>query len=48
VLAPGTGKTKTGRLWVYVRDERPFAGTRPPQRCSATRRTAKASIRKLT
>jgi transposase len=30
VLAPGTGKTKTGRLWVYVRDERPFAGKRPP------------------
>jgi transposase len=30
VLAPGTGKTKTGRLWVYVRDERPFAGGRPP------------------
>ena len=30
VLAPGTGKTKTGRLWTYVRDERPFAGTRPP------------------
>jgi len=30
VLAPGTGKTKTGRLWVYVRDERPFAGERPP------------------
>ena len=26
VLAPGTGKTKTGRLWTYVRDERPFAG----------------------
>jgi hypothetical protein len=24
VLAVGTGKTKTGRLWVYVRDERPF------------------------
>jgi transposase len=23
VLAPGTGKTKTGRLWTYVRDERP-------------------------
>ena len=21
VLAPGTGKTKTGRLWTYVRDE---------------------------
>ena len=30
VLAPGTGKTKTGRLWTYVRDERPFAGTQPP------------------
>ena len=30
VLAPGTGKTKTGRLWTYVRDERPFAGWRPP------------------
>jgi transposase len=30
VLAPGAGKTKTGRLWVYVRDERPFAGARPP------------------
>ena len=27
VLAPGTGKTKTGRLWTYVRDERPFAGS---------------------
>ena len=30
VLAPGMGKTKTGRLWTYVRDERPFAGNRPP------------------
>ena len=30
VLAPGTGRTKTGRLWTYVRDERPFAGERPP------------------
>src|ERR1700686_350092 len=30
VLAPGTGKTKTGRLWTYVRDERPFAGSPPP------------------
>ena len=30
MLAPGNGKTKTGRLWVYVRDERPFGGTRPP------------------
>jgi transposase len=30
VLAPGTGKTKTGRLWTYVRDERRFCGKRPP------------------
>ena len=30
VLAPGTGKTKTGRLWVYARDDRPSGGTSPP------------------
>jgi len=30
VLAPGLGRTKTGRLWVYVRDDRPFAGTAAP------------------
>jgi transposase len=30
VLAPGTGKTKSGRLWTYVRDERPFAGSAAP------------------
>jgi transposase len=24
------GKTRTGRLWVYVRDDRPFAGPDPP------------------
>jgi len=30
VLAPGTGKTATGRLWVYVRDERPWASPVPP------------------
>ena len=24
------GKTDTGRLWVYVRDDRPFAGADPP------------------
>ena len=29
VLAPGAGKTKTGRLWTYVRDERPHQGKRP-------------------
>jgi transposase len=26
VLEPGLGRTKTGRLWVYVRDDRPFCG----------------------
>jgi transposase len=30
VLAPGNGKTKTGRFWVYLRDERPHAGAAPP------------------
>jgi transposase len=30
VLAPGHGKTKTGRLWVAVRDERPWSGAAPP------------------
>ncbi|MCF8506815.1 MAG: IS66 family transposase [Caulobacter sp.] len=30
VLAPGRGKTKTGRLWVYLRDERPWGGPAPP------------------
>ena len=29
VLAPGRGSTKTGRLWAYVRDERPHGGQRP-------------------
>jgi transposase len=24
------GKTRTGRLWTYVRDDRPFAGSDPP------------------
>ncbi len=30
VLDPGRGKTKTGRLWAYVRDERPTGGEAPP------------------
>ena len=30
VLDPGRGVTKTGRLWAYVRDDRPAAGTTPP------------------
>jgi transposase len=30
VLAPGTGKTKTGRLWTYVRDDRPCGDSSAP------------------
>lgn len=30
VLDPGRGKTKTGRLWCYVCDDRPFGGQAPP------------------
>ena len=30
VLAPGLGRTKTGRLWAAVRDERSFGGAAPP------------------
>ncbi len=30
VLAPGQGKTKTGRLWTYVRDDRPAGNTAAP------------------
>ena len=29
VLEPGTGKTKTGRLWTYVRDDRPAGSAAP-------------------
>ena len=30
VLAPGLGKTKTARLWTYVRDDRPAGQDEPP------------------
>jgi hypothetical protein len=30
VLEPGRGKTKTGRLWTYVRDDRPAASADAP------------------
>ena len=29
LLAPGSGKTKTARLWIYSRDERAWGGTAP-------------------
>ena len=30
VLAPGTGKTRQARLWVYTRDDRPAGSVNPP------------------
>lgn len=30
VLDPGRGRTKTGRLWAYVRDDRPSGDASPP------------------
>jgi transposase len=30
VLEPGLGRTRTARLWTYVRDDRPFGGADPP------------------
>jgi transposase len=30
VLDPGRGRTKTGQLWAYARDQRPWGGTDPP------------------
>ena len=30
VLDPGRGRTRTGRLWVYARDDGPWGGTDPP------------------
>ena len=30
VLAPGNGRTKTGRLWTYVRDDRPAGSDEAP------------------
>jgi hypothetical protein len=45
VLEPGNGKTKTGRLWTYVRDDRPSGSEEPAAVWFATRRTQKGSIR---
>jgi transposase len=30
VLDPGRGRTKTGQLWAYARDDRPWGGPSPP------------------
>ena len=44
------GKTRTGRLWTYVRDDRPFAGPDPPAAVffySAWRRASRAPFGQL-
>ena len=30
MLDPGRGRTKTGQLWAYTRDDRPWGGSDPP------------------
>ena len=40
------GKTVTGRLWIYVRDDQPFGGAGRPPRSSITRTIGGASIRR--
>jgi transposase len=47
-LAPGLGRTKTGRLWTYVRDDRPRGRLRGRRCGSRACRIDKASIPKLT
>jgi transposase len=48
VLDPGRGKTKTGRLWTYVRDDRPSGSHDPPAVGIATRPIARRSIHRPT
>lgn len=43
VLLPGNKKTKTGRLWTYVRDDRNAGSALAPQCGSLTARTEKVS-----
>ena len=49
VLDPGRGRTKTGQLWAYARDDRPWGGLDPPGAVYvyATDRTAGQPIKHL-
>jgi transposase len=49
VLDPGRGRTKTGQLWAYARDDRPWSGSDPPAvvYVYATDRTGAQPIRHL-
>lgn len=49
VLVPGSGKARTGRLWILVRDERPWNSDAPPaafHRYSADRKGIHAQPRR--
>ena len=46
VLDPGRGRTKTGRLWCYAVDNRPWCGPAIRRRPMCTARTARARIRR--
>ena len=47
VQEPGSGKTRTARLWVYVRDDRNAGSLMPRRSGSRTHRTGKVSIHKI-
>jgi transposase len=49
VLDPGRGRTKTGQLWTYARDDRPWSGADPPAVAyvHATDRTGRRPIMHL-
>ena len=48
VLDPGRGRTKKGRLWVYVRDDRPCGDRARRRQCSSIRPTARVNGRPIT
>jgi transposase len=45
VPIPAKGNTVTGRIWTYVRDDRPFGGATLRPRCIMPRRTGGMNIR---
>ena len=47
VLAPGNGKTRTGRIWIYLVDERPWQGSRAPPPITDSARTGKENGRAI-
>jgi hypothetical protein len=49
ILDPGRGRTKTGQLWAYARDDRPWGGSDPPAAVYvyATERKASQPIKHL-